>query len=1082
MKKIVCSLLIMFILFSEVTVCFGATDEVLLANDVEVKEENIDNNNLKENETKLVNEIKDEEKVENIVENDENTSNLDVSKDYSKIDKDTNDIEFEDDKNGQLFNKEESENNKIFYNDEENNVQNDVNENFVTQSNQIQNTNESGKRLVEIDGVWRMVINGEIIYDYTGIGQNENGMWYMEKGDISYTYNNTWYEEDDAYIIENSRVQVVVKKDMTGLIEINKDNWRMVVNGKIIYDYTGLGENEYGIWYLEKGNISYAYNGTYTDKDGNVYAIEKSKVIGTRLVEIDGTWRMVADGKIDYDYTGIGKNENGMWYIEKGDISYTYNNTWYEGDNAYIIENSRVQAIVKKDMTGLIEINKDNWKMVVDGKIVYDYTGIGQNKNGKWYLEKGDISYNYTGTWYENDKAYIIENSKVQIELKNDMTGLIEIKKDTWRMVVNGKIIYDYTGLGENEYGIWYLKNGNISYAYNGTYTDKDGSVYVIENNKVIGTKLVEIDGTWKMVVNGKIVYDYTGIGQNQNGKWYLENGDISYNYTGTWYENDKAYIIENSKVQIELKKDMTGLVEIKKDTWRMIVNGRIIYDYTGLGENEYGIWYLENGNISYAYNGTYTDKDGSVYVIENNKVIGTKLVEIDGAWRMVIDGKIDYDYTGIGQNENGKWYLENGDISYNYTGTWYENDKAYIIEKNFVKIIVPKDTTKLIEIDNKWRMVVSGKVNYNYTGPAENENGRWYFEDGEITYTYNSEYEDIDGITYCIVNSKFSGIVSRPGYFGKMCLEQPVQGNGYISDSMIVSGWALSSEKDDKILLYIDGKYIAEISRESRQDILDKYSGEFGNEYDTKLPGFTYDLTQYGLSVGYHKIRIENVTADGGTIIQSREIEFTITALSKSYGIDVSHYQGEIDWVAVKNSGVTFAILKIGEYWTSSKKIVYDQFFERNYQACKRLGIAVGGYFYSYAFNRTEGNEEADICLSLIKNKIFELPIFIDVEDKAIKNAVANGKTDVANITDASLAFCEKMVNAGHQAGVYASRNFFYDYFNIPLIEKYWIWVAHYTSGQTDYTGKYDFWQCTSKGSVPGINGNVDLNWFYKK
>ena len=72
--------------------------------------------------------------------------------------------------------------------------------------------------------------------------------------------------------------------------------------------------------------------------------------------------------------------------------------------------------------------------------------------------------------------------------------------------------------------------------------------------------------------------------------------------------------------------------------------------------------------------------------------------------------------------------------------------------------------------------------------------------------------------------------------------------------------------------------------------------------------------------------------------------------------------------------------------------------------------------------------------------------------------------------------------MSAGHQAGVYASRDFFYNYFNIPLIEKYWIWVAHYTSGQTDYTGKYNFWQATSKGSVPGINGNVDIDWFYKR
>ena len=595
--------------------------------------------------------------------------------------------------------------------------------------------------------------------------------------------------------------------------------------------------------------------------------------------------------------------------------------------------------------------------------------------------------------------------------------------------------------------------------------------------------RLVEIDGVWRMVIDDEIVYDYTGIGKNGNGMWYMENGEISYKYIGTWFEGEEAYAIKNGCVIAVISKDFTGLMWL--DDWRMIINGKIDYNYTGIGTNKNGTWYLEDGKITYNYSGTYYDGK-KTFIIKNSGVIKeisedfTGLMWLDD-WRMIINGKIDYNYTGIGTNENGIWYLEEGKITYNYTGTYYENDKAYIIKENFLIAVVSKEFTGLMWLDD-WRMVINGKVDYEYTGLGENKNGIWYLENGKITYTYTGEYEDEDGTVYKIEESRFAGVIGRQGYFGKMSLEQPVQGSKYISDSLIVSGWALSSELNDKILVYIDGKYIGEASRENRQDILDEYSEEFENMYNTELPGYVYDLTGYGLPVGYHIIRIEDVTADGSVVIQSREIGFSIMALSKSYGIDVSHYQGEIDWETVKNSGVTFAILKIGEYWTNSKRIVYDQFFEKNYQACKRLGIAVGGYFYSYAFNRDEGNEEADICLSLIKNKIFELPIFIDVEDKAIKNAVANGKTDVANVTDASLAFCEKIVSAGHQAGVYASRDFFYNYFNIPLIEKYWIWVAHYTSNQTNYTGKYNFWQATSEGSVPGINGNVDIDWFYKR
>ena len=1012
MKKVVCSLLIMFILFSEFTACFGATNEVVLSNDVEVNEkksteENVDNKNLVENETEIVsNEIKDDEKIGNTIDDEQNKFDSDMDKDSLEID------EVKDESNKKIEDNDEKSNDDS-YKAEDSDAYSNENTDAVVQSIQTQSVGESDKRLVEIDGIWRMTVNGEIVYDYTGVGKNGNGMWYMEKGNISYKYNGTWFEGEDAYIIENNRVQIIVKKDTTRLMEINS-NWRMVVNGTIIYNYTGLGQNGNGIWYLENGYISYTYTGIYTDESGITYFIENNRLVGTKLVEIKGIWRMIVDGKIVYDYTGVGRNGNGMWYLENGKISYRYNGTWYGGEDAYIIENNRVQMIVKKDTTRLMEIN-GNWRMIVDGKIVYDYTGVGQNGNGMWYMENGQITYRYNGVCHEDEKTYIIKNSRVQ--------NLID--KDT--------------------------------------------------------TKLIEIDGIWRMIVDGKIVYDYTGVGQNGNGMWYLENGIISYSYNGTWYDGDDAYIIENNRVQMVVKKDTTRLMEINGN-WRMVVNGKIVYDYTGVGQNGNGMWFLENGIISYNYTGIYSDETGT-YVIKNNRLVGTKLMEIDGIWRMVVNGKIVYDYTGVGQNDNGRWYLENGNISYKYMGTWFDGDNAYIIEGSRVQIIVKKDTTGLFEINREWRMIKNGVVDYNYTGVGSKNDERWYLENGKITYTYEGEYEDEDGIVYKIEGSRLSGIINRPGYSANMVIEQPRKLNKYISDSLSISGWALSTEKDDKILIYVDGKLIGEASREIRDDIFEKYNNnEYGGIDCTPMPGFYFDLSTMRISIGRHVICVMNVSSDGKVIIQSREVVIDINALSKSYGIDVSHYQGEIDWDAVKNSGVTFAILKIGEYWSSSKKVIFDQFFERNYQACKRLGIAIGGYFYSYAFNSSEANEEADICLSLIKNKKFELPIFLDVEDKLIKNAVANGVASVESLTSAAVTFCERMSSAGYQGGVYASRDFFYNYFNIPTLERFAIWLAHYTSVQTDYTGKYDFWQYTSKGSVPGINGNVDLNWFFNK
>ena len=236
MKKVVCSLLIMFILLSEFTVCFGATNEVVLSNDVEVTEkksteENIDNKTVVENETEIVsNEIKDDEKIENTIEDEENKSDSDMDKGSLEVDevKDENTTNVgENNDDEKILNNEKG--NEDSYKVEDNDVQSNENTEAVVQSIQTQSVDESEKRLVEIDGAWRMIVNGEIIYNYTGVGQNENGMWYVENGDISYKYYGTWFEGEDAYIIEKSFVQKIVPKDTTRLMYIN-GVWRAVIN------------------------------------------------------------------------------------------------------------------------------------------------------------------------------------------------------------------------------------------------------------------------------------------------------------------------------------------------------------------------------------------------------------------------------------------------------------------------------------------------------------------------------------------------------------------------------------------------------------------------------------------------------------------------------------------------------------------------------------------------------------------------------------------------------------------------------------------------------------------------------------
>ena len=321
---------------------------------------------------------------------------------------------------------------------------------------------------------------------------------------------------------------------------------------------------------------------------------------------------------------------------------------------------------------------------------------------------------------------------------------------------------------------------------------------------------------------------------------------------------------------------------------------------------------------------------------------------------------------------------------------------------------------------------------------------------------------------------------VVTPNYAGKMYVEAPVENRRYSSGRLTICGWALSEDCNDSVKVYLDGKEVAIAERREREDVLATLNNnEFGGRDSNPYPGFYSEIITRGLNEGMHTISIVNYSGYGKQI-QSTKIHFMISNTA-ILGIDVSHHNGTINWQAVKNAGIDFAILKIGEYRESSGTIIPDDRFEEYYYSCKRLGIAVGGYFYSYAFNPTEAAHEADACSLLIKGKSFEMPIFMDLEDKIVTNAVNRGITNKDTLTNAVATFCDIMNSRGYQSGVYSYKNFFNVYLSMSVLERYNIWLAHYVSN-TDYTGKYDMWQYTSSGRVPGISGAVDMNWCYRR
>lgn len=192
--------------------------------------------------------------------------------------------------------------------------------------------------------------------------------------------------------------------------------------------------------------------------------------------------------------------------------------------------------------------------------------------------------------------------------------------------------------------------------------------------------------------------------------------------------------------------------------------------------------------------------------------------------------------------------------------------------------------------------------------------------------------------------------------------------------------------------------------------------------------------------------------------------------------GIDISKHNGTVDWNAVKNAGVEFVILRCGYRGSASGVLVEDEKFRTNIKGATAAGLKVGIYFFSQAVNEMEAVEEASLTLSLIKGHKISYPVYIDVE-------AANGRADglsAAERTKVVKAFCETVRDSGYTAGVYSNKNWFAEKMDTGAFGNYRIWLAQYTESST-YTGRYEMWQYSSRGTIPGIKGDVDLNICYQ-
>lgn len=193
--------------------------------------------------------------------------------------------------------------------------------------------------------------------------------------------------------------------------------------------------------------------------------------------------------------------------------------------------------------------------------------------------------------------------------------------------------------------------------------------------------------------------------------------------------------------------------------------------------------------------------------------------------------------------------------------------------------------------------------------------------------------------------------------------------------------------------------------------------------------------------------------------------------------GIDVSSHQEEIDWQAVADAEIHFVMLRVGYRGYEQGIIFEDPLAQENYLGAKAAGLQVGAYFFSQALSAREALEEADFLLDAIRDWELDLPVVYDWE--YIDQDARTAGMDARAVTDCTLAFCQAVEQAGYQPMVYFNRHQARELLHLEALTQYPFWLAMYSDRMT-YPYKIHMWQYTCEGSVPGIQGNVDINLYF--
>ena len=518
-------------------------------------------------------------------------------------------------------------------------------------------------------------------------------------------------------------------------------------------------EGEAAVTALTNGVDPMTLDGLVQLNDGNWYYMEDGRLSSNANKTVKpacGSWWYVSGWKIDFSFTGFGKNGDDLWYVKDGQVQFGYTGVargtdQYGNTSTYYVTNGRVDKSFRGLAYGIYN-GEEGWINFCDGKPKYSYESLVE----------------YNGAWWK-------------------MSGYM--------------IDFDYTGAASNESGTWYVRNGQVDFGYTGVIEGKRGSrsyqYYFINgkaNENLTGVFYTKVNGAegWYGFYKGELA---------TSDDYYEAPGRVLSNASGWWYINPKTGLVDFN---------YNGLGITEDDDWYYywyVENGQINFNFNGLYNYHtryYGdiLCYITNGQVDPNVNGVYqltvngkTNWYGFVRGMQTEDEV--LMNPYDGSWWYTgDDGLVDFSYTGIAEryDQNGdkfdSWYVRNGQVDFSSNG-WVKINNHYVYVRNGM---LQSDLNGLVQatIDGKdgwwevdhgtlfdntnyyytlcyyggsWWAVYNSQVDFSYTGFVEHDGTRWYVENGRVNFDETGFVNTEEADTYAYVqngqyNKTFHGAI----------------------------------------------------------------------------------------------------------------------------------------------------------------------------------------------------------------------------------------------------------------------------------------------------------------------------------